>query len=387
MKTPSRLPREQVNALRPGDVKQYLTSRGWLPQANGALPRAVALSHPEHPGVELVVPMERTLGDYVLRMADVVVAIARLEDRPVEQVLNDLATPPGDVFRFRVAGSVATLGNLPLDEAIRLIAGGRQLLWASAYSTIQPQALLPQRTLKQVDEFLKSCRMGQTERGSFVATIITPVPPEIQAGLDYGDPGVVQDTEPFPRRVTTRLMESLGLVAGSIRTGQTSRILEGVDRGVSANLCEALAAMKPPGDESRLDIKVTWARTRSHLPAEVPEAVSFPQEDFNIIAEAGRQLRLRSVARRETYVGKVVNVKRMARPLFPGSCGWMVLSTEVGGGPARVKVDLSPEEFRHACDAMRDEQRVTVTGIIRQDTKGGEYVLWEPSDFRVVDGP
>ncbi|QDV33710.1 hypothetical protein [Tautonia plasticadhaerens] len=387
MKSPSRLPREQVNALRPGDVKQYLTSRGWRPQGDADLPKAVTLRHPDHAGVELVVPMERSLGDYVLRMADVVVAIARIEDRPVDQVLNDLATPPGDVFRFRVVGSVATLGNLPLDEAIQLIGGGRQLLWASAYSTIQPQPLLPQRTLKQVDDFLKSCRMGQTERGSFVATIITPVPPEIQQTLGFDDADLQEEIEPFPRRVTTRLMESLGLVAGAIRSGETGRILEGVNQGVSANLCETLAAMKPPGDESRLDIKVTWARSRSHLPAGVPETVSFPKEDFDIIAEAGRQLRVRAVARRETYIGKVGNVKRTARPLFPGICGWMVMATEVGGVPARVKVDLNSDEFAQACDALRDEQRVAVTGIIRQETKAREFVLSEPRDFRVLGEP
>lgn len=384
MNTPTRLPRDQVVALRPGDVKLYLTSRGWAPEANGGHPKAVALHHPEHRGVELLVPMERTLGDYALRMADVVVALARLEDRPVAQILNDLSMPPGDVVRVRVAGSVAALGNLPLDEAIRTIEGTRRLLWASAHSTIQPQALLPQRRLQQVEEFLRSCRMGQTERGSFVATILAPVPPEIQPTLSFGE-DAPEDAEPFPRRVTTRLMESLGLVASAIRSGETGRILDGVARGVSANLCDALVEMKPPGDDSRLDLQVTWARTRSHLPADVPSAVSFPQEDFAIIAEAGRQLRVRAIAKRESYAGKIIHVKRAVRPLLPESCGWMVLATEVGGAPARVKVDLTHEDWERACNALRDEQRVAITGVIRHDVKAKEYVLSEPRDFHVFD--
>ncbi|HEU5117104.1 MAG TPA: hypothetical protein VFT74_10605, partial [Isosphaeraceae bacterium] len=388
MSTPSRLPREQVDALRPGDVKLYLTSRGWVAQAmNGSTPKAVVLHHPNYRGVELLLPMERSLGDFALRMGDVVAGLAQLEDRPLNQVLNDLSMPPGDVFRVRVAGSVASLGNLPLDEALRTIEGGRKLLWASAHSVLQPQAILPQRRLQQVDEFLKSCRLGQTERGSFIATILAPVTPEIQPALPFPDESELEGVEPFERRVTTRLMESLGLVSHAIRSGETGRILDSVDRGVSANLCEALAEMEPQGDDSSLNIQVTWARTRSHLPANIPNTVSFPQEDFPSIAEAGRLLRVRAIAKREPYTGKVINVKRAVRSLIPGSFGWMVITTEVGGGPARVKVDLTQEDWDKACGALQFDRRVALTGIIRHDAKGREYVLSEPRDFRVIEEP
>ena len=240
MNTPSRLPRDQMLALRPGDVKLYLTSQGWIPQATNGSNRRLSLHHPQHRGVELLLPMERTLGDFALRMGEVVVGLAQIEDRPVGQVLNDLSMPPGDVFRFGVAGSVAALGNVPLDEGLRTIEGGRKLLWASAHSTVQPQPLLPQRKLQQVEEFLRSCRLGQTERGSFITTILGRVPPEIQPSLEFGSEGTLEGIEPFARRVTTRLMESLGLVSHAIRSGETGLILDSVDRGVSANLCEAL---------------------------------------------------------------------------------------------------------------------------------------------------
>ena len=36
------------------------------------------------------------------------------------------------------------------------------------------------KLFKEAEEFLASCRLGQTERGSFVATIVAPVPPEIE---------------------------------------------------------------------------------------------------------------------------------------------------------------------------------------------------------------
>jgi hypothetical protein len=315
-------------------------------------------------------------------MAEVVAAVAQVEGRPVLEIINDLSMPPGDVFRFRVAGSVASLGQLPLDEGIKLLQGGRELLWSSAYSLQRPEALLPQRSVKQVDDFLKTCRLGQTERGSFVATILAPVPPVLQTHLNFGEGEA--ESEPFSRQVTTRLMSSLGLVSDAIRSNVPSRIMEGVPQGISANLCEALVEMKPPGDESRIDIQVTWARSRPILPPSIPQVVTFPQEDFAIIEEVGRQLRTRAYAIRQRYVGPVLSAQKALRSLDRDVAGRMVLATEVGGSRARVKVDLKPLDFASACDALREGHRVSVTGIIRRDVKARQYELSEPSDFQVL---
>jgi hypothetical protein len=384
MKAQVRLPKDQVSALRPRDVQLYLSSRGWVAEADGPQAKAQVFHHPGHKDVEVLLPLERSLGDFALRMADVILAVSRIEHRPVWQVLNDLAGPPADVFRFQVAGSVAALGNLPLDEAIKLIEGGRELLRSSALSIVQPQTLHPKRSVKEVDEFLHECRLGQTERGSFVATILAPVPPEIQRNLDFKDDGIQLGLEPFARQVTTRLMQNLDLVSSAIRSGTPNRILEGVPRGVSANLCEALVAMRPPGDESRLDIAVSWARTRPKVPSGISTAVSFPHEDFSIIEEVGRQLRTRAFAKRERYEGPVISVQKAVRTLFPDVAGRMILSTQVGGVTARVRVDLQQEDFARACDALRDGRRVAITGIIRHDVKAREYLLTDPSDFEVL---
>ena len=61
----------------------------------------------------------------------------------------------------------------------------------------------------------------------------------------------------------------------------------------------------------------------------------------------------------------------------------MVMATDVGGTSARVKIDLLDNDFALACDALRDDRLVEVTGIIRHDAKVREYVLTDPSGFRV----
>jgi hypothetical protein len=378
MKSPLKLPRDQVEALRPGDVRLYLTSRGWVPKRNGASDKAIEFRHPSFPGAELLLPLKRESGDFVLRMADVVVGLATIEQRPAWEVLRDVSGPPGDVFRLRVFGADAELGSLPLVEGIGLLRGGRDLLLAAACSAIRPQPLHPLKLPKEARQFLRSCRLGQTERGSFVATIITPVPPEIQSELTF--------MEPFSRKVSTGLMSTLGFVSDAIQTGTPSRILEGIELGVSVNLCDSLEAMKPSGDHSRLEISVTWAQTRGRIPEGVPASVSFPQESFSFVEEASRELRIRAFAKPERYRGRLITTELIQRPFIREPVGRIIMATEVAGQPAKVKVDLAPTDFRRACDALRDGKHVAVTGIIRNEVKARVYELTEPRDFDVIQG-
>ena len=333
-----------------------------------------------------MLPLKREIGDFVLRMADVVVTLAAFEQRSAWEILKDLSVLPGDVFRFRVEAADATLGNMPLDEeGIELLRGGRELLLAAACSVLRPQPLHPLKVGKEVSRFLKTCRLGQTERGSFVATIITPVPPEIQKLMEFVDEDSRLSQEPYARRVTSRLMSTLGFVSEAIRTGNPDQILEGIERGVSANLCDALRAMRPSGDQSRLEISVSWARNRGYVPESVPQSVSFPEESFSIIEEAARGLRRRAFAKPEEYKGELLRTEFIHRPFAAEPVGRIIIASEVAGQRAKIKVDLEADDFRRACDVLPDRKRVAVTGIIRNEVKVREYELTEPRDFRVLE--
>jgi hypothetical protein len=380
-----KLPRDQVAAIRPRDVQLYLVSRGWIPDPAESRPDAPLFRHPDLGDAEVLLPLSREFADYIPRMADVIMALAIVERRSPFEVLNDLSGPPSDVLRLRISAPDATLGNLPLEEGLRLLRGGRDLLLSAACSVVRPQAFHPEMSLKQPTEFIRKCRLGQTERGSFVATIITPVPPSLQQEALPGDDAFAETLEPFARRVTTTLMGGLQIVGQSVETARLDPILSGIHDGVSANLCEAMVAMRPEGDQSRLDIAMNWSRSRPRVPEAVPNVVSFAQADFAIIEEAGRQLRERACPRRERFEGTIHSLQSDLPSLFDDLIGKIILRTTIGGQQVRVKFVLGREDYKRACDAHRDEKRVAVTGIIHHDVKVRVYELSDPRDFQVLD--
>ena len=59
--------------------------------------------------------------------------------------------------------------------------------------------------------------------------------------------------------------------------------------------------------------------------------------------------------------------------------------TEVAGETAKLKIDLTPEDFALACTALPREKLVRVTGVIRNDVRTRVYELSEPQGFKVID--
>ena len=386
MSSTLKLPKDQVESLRPRDVQLYLSSQGWVINDGGSSDVATSYHNPKFGDAEILLPLRRDFADFALRMSDVVQTLAILQRKSIWEILNALSGPPSDVLRLRVASSETTLGNVPLDEGIRLLRGGRDMLLSAACSVVRPRAFHPEKPFKDARDFIEECRLGQTERGSFVATIIAPVPPMLsQRSFMEEDEAFQKEMEPFARQVTTRLMSGLELVDHAVKEARLDPILEGIENGVSANLCDAVVAMRPAGDQSRVDIRMTWSRSRPRLPVGVPDVVTFGRADFEIIEEASRRLRERARPERERFEGKIVELRSLIASLYDDLEGKVVLRAIVGGQIVRIKIVLNRDDYRRACDAHRDDRLVAVSGIIHHDVKVRVYELSEPRDFEVFD--
>src|SRR5437868_1555863 len=94
---------DTLSRLDPLTVVAYLRGQGW--QLTGISDRIVAASlSVNDTDFELVVPLQRGLRDYRLRMGELVEAIAAAENRGLEGVLNNLLLS-ADVVRVMVRSS------------------------------------------------------------------------------------------------------------------------------------------------------------------------------------------------------------------------------------------------------------------------------------------
>src|SRR5205807_2402444 len=130
-----------------------------------------------------------------------------------------------------------------LDYGVHMVQGARELALAAACAAVRPRALYTSRKPQEAVNYVAGLRMGQTEEGSFVLTIQSPVPPRSQSKL-FEDLPEPFGEEPFERRAVLTLATALSTVRRAVMTaavsGDFQPFQDAIPAGVSANLCDAL---------------------------------------------------------------------------------------------------------------------------------------------------
>jgi hypothetical protein len=90
------LPRERVVALDPAKIEAYLVTHGWERDADLSSPEAGIYHLAADPQAEVVLPRDKDLVDFALRVGEVLQAVAVAERRTAWEVLEQLSPRPAD---------------------------------------------------------------------------------------------------------------------------------------------------------------------------------------------------------------------------------------------------------------------------------------------------
>ncbi|AUX48905.1 uncharacterized protein SOCE26_104480 [Sorangium cellulosum] len=369
---------EAVGQLSSLAVKRYLLARGWerVPSKRTGVG---IFRRPDSAVDEVLLPLSSDFADLDDAMASAVEEIARLEQRPAQQVLRDLLRPRADRLRFAVEGRDTTDGAIGIEDGIALLSGSRKALLAAACSVKRPQRFHPRMSLREAEAFVRSCRLGQTEQGSFVATV--------ECALDIDDgasPPLFEEAavEPFGRKATVLLVRSAARVVDAIRADNLDDITEPPSGApvVSANLCEALAEMLPGPEDADLRIGSSWSPVLPP-PRDVPAVIRVDRQYRSAIEQVARALRPSTRPEPDMYVGKVDAL--LGEPGPDGRLeGEVVLAAQVEDEILKIRVDLGPEEYQKAGGAHLGGLFVSVRGILRRGAR--VHRLEEATDLSVL---
>ena len=227
--------REALLAVSPGALSAYARSVGWTRHEPYRMHSDVYIGE-QLP--EVIVPRTERLGDYASVVASLIKMFATVARQDEMTVYRSLVTADRDVIRVRAGESED--GSIGLNHGVDLISGARDMLLAAACSLGKPKAVYRAGANRDAADLLERICLGQTDQGSFVVTLVTPVIPVRMSRL-FSLPDD-QDSL-IERRLTLRLMEALAAARHATErtaAGDEGAFAEVPERGVSANLCEAL---------------------------------------------------------------------------------------------------------------------------------------------------
>ncbi|MEA2163449.1 MAG: hypothetical protein QOK37_1576 [Thermoanaerobaculia bacterium] len=358
-------------------VRNYIKSRGWTRIGNGT--GTALFRSPSDPDAEVLLPLSKMFSDYSMRIGDLILAVSEIEQIPPVRLMADLLLPPSDILRFSVQATDTSSGTVQFDSGMDLYAGIRTAMLSSARAAEHPEKYFER--LKDSDDFVSQCRLGQTEFGSFTATFVCPVEalPEIDVQPDlFADLAHAPTArEPFARKVTRTLMQAVAIVANAIANDTVADLIASTGP-VSANLCEALLRMEPVQD-GQLTVASSWARVLIP-PADTAAYVVIPKEYFGPIAEIATALRPSKEPKDAPFVGKVIT---LAGQEHDGELsGPVTLYILTDDEPVRARVSLSHDDYMKAYDAHGRMTAVSITGKLKRASRSAEIIDY--TDFKLV---
>ena len=307
---------------------------------------------------EIILPRTDRLVDYASAVSRLIGVFSKVTDSDELATYRDLVGADRDVVRVRAFGGDDD-GSVLLDVGVKIVAQARDMLLAAACAARTPQPLFRAGANREANDYMQRVKLGQTEHGSFVVTLLAPVPPLLQAPLDASWTNI--DDEPIERMVTRRLMgalEASRTAAELALSGDSQAFEKAVVSGVSANLCEAVAGLIE--QSHGLDISLTWARTRPT--PEVQRKVIFSQNDAEILKEAARTFRLRQPKPDVTLYGSVHKLKRDQDEVE----GVVTLKAIVEDKLQSVRAVLDQANYSTAVKAHDAKAQIIVTGDLER---------------------
>ena len=349
-----------LRSVTPGGLAAYAGSAGWAKVE----PYGDVADVWQGEGLpEIVLPRTNLLGDYASVVSRVIEIFAERSGKDEIAVLKDLLEADHDVVRVRAMGD-ATNGSIALDSGVGMVSQARDMVLAAARATVgPPQPVYRGRVNKRATAFMEGVRLGQTEHGSFVVSLMAPVAPTTVSALDASR--LWGEQEPFSRRVVLRLVEALQAsrrAADRWESGSPRQDLEGaVSSGVSANLCDAVLGLIE--STNRFEVRVAWATNGgAHLPAEPIEFSELDRQPLNTIAEILRT----SGPRLNTPF--IATVHRLTRDQ-PARDGAAVFKTPIHGRMHSVQAVLDKKNYYVAIRAHETGSHVIVEGDLEKIDK------------------
>lgn len=375
---------EMIGRINFTSVQNYLLTRSWEKSSTNNEYVAVFRT-PLNDRAEIILPLSRDFKDYNEALFKALKIISIVESRNVNQIINDLLLPPSDVIRFRVNNKRTEYGSIPFAEGFRLLENAKKTLFTSACDLIQPEKFHKRLSFKSAQQLVDSCMLGQTERGSFIASIVCPFINESEDEKP-DQLSLFSSTEElqtsFTRRVTSNVMSSINDVKSAIETANESQLIESEGgKIISANFLESVVELGEYGDKDEIQLFTSWAAT-APAPIGVPNSIILTKDYIPPIENLIKQLKPTDAGEEGVFVGKVSKAEAHPDPLkrSRGDIIFNFLSDD--DKVIKAKVSLTNEDFSKALNALGEGKNVKIGGTLK--TSGRTKIIESPQ-FEIIE--
>ena len=251
-------------AISPLDLSGYIKSKGAIRKGDY---RDVAGVW-EYKSKTILVPKDKDLADYTHIIGSAISRISDIEGRNQISIYNDLKNMGFDVIRVANESLSTSNGTLLLEKSFELIRNAQDMFLAVACSAATGKSSYTSRKPQDAESFIKSVRMGQTEHGSYVLTLLSPVVPNLSPIQLPLSSDLINEETPYELKVVPLLSKALSalphIAEAASESGSIKPFIEHAPDGITSNLCDAIVGMHETTTDGLISISITFSKNRRY---------------------------------------------------------------------------------------------------------------------------
>ena len=366
---------DAISILSPQDIEHYLLQKNWKQVRLVAGNMIFDKKTEDDETIRVWLPMENDIEeDFVLSLIKLIKTLSIYESRSQLEILEDFDLfSIGDVFRYQTSDVLARKSSsVPFSNGIKIIEQAKNILvsGATVAASRHKNAVFGSRKPTKAMEYANSLRLGQTERGSYIVKIISPISREEETKEQNTLPHIELPFERIALETAIRGAVALKETAQDIHKRGKFYIEpfnERIEDGLTAELCEAIVG-KESNNKSPVNLSVSWSPMFDVQPSNnLPDRLEFPIHLFEYISEAAKIFRVKEPENVHIH-GYVVKLHREK----PSGSGDIVVLAEIQTGEykglsRKLKIKLNEEDYSLAHKAHHEWLEVKCSGILAKN--------------------
>lgn len=354
----------------------YLRNEHWV-QTGKLRSIATIWNREDDLDAEVVLPLSRAVKDYPQRIRDAIESIAAFEKRGVFEVINDIGLLFSNLVSVRVIHADTEDGTIPINDGVLLISRAKDLLFSAAMAVYAKRKHFTGKPPKDATEYLNTLLLGQTEVGSYVVNVISPLQKTRTVTSNEAE---TAEPMPLAKAVTLNLvtgLEALTQASAIYEKQHDPNIFEStILKGASANMCDALLGFSGSSGNRSFEIKVTPAN--GPMFESEPRVFKFDEHQIEVLKQASSYFKEDYVLPQRTLIGYV---RKLSRPKEDAS-GTIILDTQINGINRNVQIALSSDDYHNAVQAHDKQSFVECSGDVHIKSRSAQ--LLNPYGFKVI---
>lgn len=375
-----------VNFNRLDLVKRFLRARGWnsLEQENDNLSLYQGPLDDTKKNILIALPATSNSLDSKQMISKALNLLAAIENTSIQEISDNILNIGSDFLRPKIISP--TNGNsISLVEIKSAIDSLTNLIKYSACMEEENQPYFSKskgigRTV------IEKCQFGHTFIGSFGLSIEMPIPPPSSE---------VSKQIPFERRLMERIARGLITIRKAVKEADPKILTSDLQQGFNANLYETTQKLIEVVPNGQMEFSFSWS-IEYPIPEEIKNLsrISFSANEITPFLEsAAKTLRTCSESEKVVIQGRIVQLQadspltdydiEESESLGNEDSRLIVVNWEVEKGKSNlIRIPLTMEQYRRACDAHRDEKKISIEGI--PERKKRFLYLTSTKNFKIL---